>query len=404
MTSRRVVITGLGILSPLGLGVNHNWNSVLSGKTGFSKLKSDEYKNLPCKIAGKIDSDELFKTLLEKNIIKRSDIKLMSLANIYALAVAHEAINDSDWKPLSEESLFRAGSSIGIGMAGILEVSEAAVAFNKNPDSNKGFKSMSPYFVPKILSNLSSGLISIKYNLKGPSHCVTTACAAGTHSILDAYNFIKNNVSDVMISGATEACIHPVSIGGFCRMRALTTNYNDDPSEASRPFDSKRSGFVMSEGAGCMVLESLDHAKARNAKIYGEILGGAMNADANHITSPSGDGAYRCMKLALKNSNLTSNDISYINCHATSTPAGDMAEFNAVKKIFENSSKQVCLSSFKGQLGHLLGAAGAVETVLTLLVCNKRLIPPSVNIQQLEPSIMEQTKIHVVQSKKTNRK
>lgn len=313
----------------------------------------------------------------------------MSWANIFALIAAHEAIKDSGWIPKNEN--YRAGTSIGTGMSGMLETAEAAI----NLINKKNYKTISPYFVPKILPNLSAGLISIKYRLKGPNHCVTTACAAGTHAIADAFNFIRNDIVDVMVCGATEACIHPVSMAGFSVMRALATKFNERPEEASRPFDSLRNGFVMSEGAGCLVIESLGHAQKRNAKIYAEILGSAINADASHISNPSpnGEGAFNCMNLALQDSNIKPEELNYINCHATSTPAGDSAEMTAIKKIFKNQnlSHHVFISSMKGSLGHLLGAAGAAEVILTVLACKDKILPFNLNLENIDPVLeMEQ--------------
>lgn len=341
--------------------------------------------NLPSRIAGQIERNRLVEISLAKNIIKRSDLKSMSWANIFALTAADEAIKDSDWKPKDEN--YRAGTSIGTGMSGMLETSEAAINLN----NKKNYKSISPYFVPKILPNLSAGLISIKYKLKGPNHCVTTACAAGTHAIADAFNFIRNGIVDLMVCGATEACIHPVSIAGFSVMRALATKFNDRPEEASRPFDTLRNGFVMSEGAGCLVIESLEHAKKRNAKIYAEILGSAINADASHISNPSpnGEGAFNCMNLALQDSKIEPEKLNYINCHATSTHAGDIAEMTAIKRIFKNKklTHQVYISSMKGSLGHLLGAAGAAEIILTVLACKNKTFPLNLNLKNVDPML-----------------
>uniref|UniRef100_A0A291LM97 3-oxoacyl-[acyl-carrier-protein] synthase n=1 Tax=Brachionus koreanus TaxID=1199090 RepID=A0A291LM97_9BILA len=383
MNRHRVVVTGIGLLTPLGFNINENWTNLVNGKSAIKPLVSEEYQNFPSRIAGQIDRNVLAEYLLAKSVIKKSDLKSMSWANIFALAVADEAIKDSDWKPGDENQ--RAGTSIGTGMSGMLETSEAAISlYNK-----KNYKTISPYFVPKILPNLSSGLISIKYKLKGPNHCVTTACAAGTHAIADAFNFIRNGLVDVMVCGATEACIHPVSIAGFSVMRALASKFNDRPEEASRPFDTLRDGFVMSEGAGCLILENLEHAKMRKAKIYAEILGSGLNADANHITNPSpnGNGAFKCMTQALEDSKVKPEDINYINCHATSTPAGDIAEISAIKRIFEakNLNHQVYISSMKGSLGHLLGAAGAVEVILTVLACKNKILPINLNLDNVDP-------------------
>lgn len=393
MANRRVVVTGLGLITPLGIGVKENWTNLLACKTtGFTKLTQNEYKDLPCRIAACVDQAKLDSYLLESNILKKSELKAMSTANVFSILSADEALKDAEWTPANESAMYRAGTSIATGMAGISEVSELAV----NLTGAKGYKSTSPYFIPKILPNLSSGLVSIRFKLKGPNHCVTTACAAGTHAIADAYSFIKSGHADVMVCGATEACIHPVSLAGFSRMRALATSYNDRPHVASRPFDTDREGFVMSEGAGCIVLESLEHAlNRRRSKIYAEVLGYGLNADANHITNPStnGDGAFRCMQSAVEHSNVRLEDVNYVNVHATSTPVGDLAEINAIKRLFKqtttasSSSKTTFISSLKGSLGHLLGAAGAVETIFTILACNERVLPASANISNLDPAL-----------------
>ncbi|GIY44705.1 3-oxoacyl-[acyl-carrier-protein] synthase, mitochondrial, partial [Caerostris darwini] len=323
----RVVVTGLGIVCPLGVGVNNVWGKLLGGYSNASSLTDAAYSDIPCKVAAFIPQGENDGELNLKMLFRPSDFKMHSFSAICALVAAKEAIVDAGWFPKSDKEHEYTGVAIGTGMIDLMDV---ANTWNRLKD--KGYRGMSPYFVPRILSNIPAGHIAINYGFKGPNHAVSTACATGLHAIGDAYNFIRNKQASVMVCGSTEAVISPISIAGFARMRALSTNFNDKPLEASRPFDKDRDGFVMGEGAGVLVLENLAHARQRKAKIYAEVLGYGLSGDAHHITSPpeDGSGAYRCMKQALLQNNIDPKEIGYINAHATSTPLGDKIELKAI--------------------------------------------------------------------------
>lgn len=373
----RVVVTGLGVVCPLGVGINHVWNKLLSSEIGTVSITEQEYKDIPCKVAAFVPKGEKLGEFDGKTLFKNSDFKMMSLATAYALVAAAEAISNANWFPKDDESRERTGVAVGTGMVDLLDIVNTGTILK-----DKGYNKVSPYFVPRILANMAAGHIAIKYGFKGPNHAVSTACATGLHAIGDAYNFIRSGHASVMICGSAEAVISPLSIAAFSRMRALSTNYNDKPSKASRPFDTDRDGFVMGEGAGILVLESLEHALERNANIYAEVLGYGLSGDAYHITSPcgNGDGAYRCMKQAVSQSNLNLTDVGYINAHATSTPIGDAIELKAIYDLFKDHSGTLTVSSTKGATGHLLGAAGSVESIFTILSCKNKKIPPNVNL------------------------
>ncbi|XP_054718062.1 3-oxoacyl-[acyl-carrier-protein] synthase, mitochondrial-like [Uloborus diversus] len=379
----RVVVTGLGLVTPLGIGVTHVWNKLLQGSIGIQSITDPEYESIPCKVAAYVPTGNEMGSLNVKDVFKPTELKTMSLATAYALVAAEEAILDANWLPNEELKQVTTGVAVGTGMVDLLDIVSTG-----NVLKSKGYNKVSPFFVPRILSNMSAGHIAIKYGLKGPNHSVSTACATGLHAIGDAFNFIQNNQANVMLCGSAEAIISPLSLAGFCRMRALATNFNSCPKEASRPFDKRRDGFVMGEGAGILVLESLPHALERKAKIYAEVLGYGLSGDAHHITSPctNGSGAYRCMKQSLVQSCTDTSEVGYINAHATSTPLGDSIEVKAIHQLFgENSS--LIVSSTKGAIGHLLGAAGSVEAIFTVMACFTEQIPPNVN---LEDSDIEQ--------------
>ncbi len=367
---RRVVVTGLGTINPLGNNVETSWNSLINSASGISKITKFNVDSYPCKIAGSIVDTEINDKIVSPREQRRID-RFISLG----LIAANEAIVDSGFI-LNEESSFRSGVMVGSGIGGLDTIYK-----NSSILDNQGIRKISPFFIPSSLINLLSGHISIKYNLKGPNSSPVTACATGTHAIGDSFTIIKNDKADLMICGGAEAAICPLGISGFSAARALCDTFNDQPEKGSRPWDRDRSGFVMGEGAGVLVLEELEHAKKRNAKIYGEVKGYGMSGDAFHITKPSedGNGGYRAMEMALKESQLNQDEIEYVNAHGTSTQVGDTIELSAVEKLF-GSNKNLFMSSNKSAIGHLLGAAGAVEAVFSLKSIQTKTLPPTLNL------------------------
>ncbi len=405
---RRVVITGMGMVSPLGNGVEHNWNAITNGKSGIKKIEHFDVSDITSQIAGIIPktSDEN-----PQNGDFNADLYLhpkeqrkVDVFITYGIAAAQEAIEDADWKPTDEQDLNRTGVLIGSGIGGLDEIHKTSTILNE-----KGPRRISPFFVPASLINLTSGHVSIKYGFRGPNHSVVTACATGTHAIGDAARLIAFDDADVMIAGGAEGAVCRLGVAGFAAARALTTGYNDRPSEASRPWDKDRDGFVIGEGAGIVVLEEYEHAIARGAKIYGEIIGYGLSGDAHHITSPApdGNGGFRAMEAALKRAKLNPEDIDYINAHGTSTPVGDGIEFGAVKRMFANALDTVSMSSTKSAIGHLLGAAGAVEAIYATKAMQTGVIPPTLNLDNvsedcqgidLVPKIAKEKKIDTILS------
>lgn len=384
---RRVVVTGMGMVSPLGMGVAHNWAGITAGKSGISKIEHFDLTDISSHIAGVVprtdDPDpkngafnpDLFMLPKEQ---RKTDVFI-----IYAMAAAKEAVKDSGWAPTGEEDLNRSGVLIGSGIGGLLTTYEASTTLNE-----RGPRRLSPFTVPAQLINLASGLVSIEFGFRGPNHSVVTACATGTHAIGDAARLIMFDDADVMIAGGAEAAVNRLGVGGFAAARALCTSYNDHPTEASRPFDEARDGFVIAEGAGIVVLEELEHAKKRGAKIYGEVIGYGLSGDAYHITTPAedGNGGYRAMEAALKRAKINPEDVDYINAHGTSTPVGDGIECGAVKRMFKNALDKVSMSSTKSAIGHLLGAAGAVEAIYTLKAMETGILPPTLNLDNVSES------------------
>lgn len=367
---RRVVVTGLGTINPLGNTVETSWNSLISSNSGISKINKFEVEDYPCKIAGSIED-----TKINDEIVNLREQKKIDRFITLGLIAADEAIKDSGFVSENESS-FKYGVMVGSGIGGL-----DTIYRNSSILDNKGIRKISPFFIPSSLINLLSGHISIKYNLKGPNSSPVTACATGTHAIGDSFTIIKNNKADLMVCGGAEAAICPLGISGFSAARALCDTFNENPENGSRPWDRDRSGFVMGEGAGVLVLEELDHAKKRNAKIYGEVKGYGMSGDAFHITKPSedGNGGFRAMEMALQESNLNTDDIGYVNAHGTSTQVGDMIELSAVEKLF-GSNNNLFMSSNKSAIGHLLGAAGAVEAVFSFKSLETKILPPTLNL------------------------
>tara|TARA_B100000963_G_scaffold359696_1_gene387795 strand:+ start:2879 stop:4111 length:1233 start_codon:yes stop_codon:yes gene_type:complete len=367
---RRVVVTGLGTINPLGNNVESSWNALIKSKSGISKITKFEVNNYPCKIAGSIDDSKI-----SEDIVSLRDQRKIDRFITLGLIAATEAIKDSGFVSENDNS-YRFGVMVGSGIGGL-----DTIYRNSSILDNQGIRKISPFFIPSSLINLLSGHISIKYNLKGPNSSPVTACATGTHAIGDSFTIIKNNKADLMVCGGAEAAICPLGISGFSAARALCDTYNEHPEKGSRPWDKDRSGFVMGEGAGVLVLEELEHAKKRNAKIYGEVKGYGMSGDAFHITKPSedGNGGYRAMEMALKESQLNPDDIEYVNAHGTSTQLGDIIELNAVEKLFQSNSK-IFMSSNKSAIGHLLGAAGAVEAVFSFKSLQTKILPPTLNL------------------------
>lgn len=384
---RRVVVTGMGMVSALGMGVEHNWDAITSGQSGIKKIAHFKADDLASQIAGTVPSIEN-KNIDPENLpagafnpddyVDPKDRRKMDIFITYGMAAAAEAIQDSGWAPTDEEDLCRTGVLIGSGIGGLDEIDKTSQVL-----AERGPRRVSPFFVPACLINLVSGHVSIQYGFKGPNHSVVTACATGTHAIGDAARLIALDDADVMVAGGAEGAVCRLGVAGFAAARALSTGYNDDPKNASRPWDQGRDGFVIGEGAGVVILEEYEHAKKRGAKIYGEVIGYGLSGDAYHITSPesTGDGGFRAMKAALKRANLNPEDIDYINAHGTSTPMGDGIEFGAVKRLFEPVLDTIAMSSTKSAIGHLLGAAGAVEAIYSLKAIQNNVVPPTLNLE-----------------------
>ena len=375
---RRVVVTGMGIVSSLGVGLDKNWDDLMAGKSGVTAVDNFDVSDLPAKIAGQVPKGNMADGLFNADDwVPTKDQRRMDDFIIYGLCAAQQAIEDSGWTIDSDEDAWRTGVLIGSGIGGLPEIADGSVKVHEGRT-----RRLSPFFIPASLINLISGHVSIRYGLKGPNHAVVTACSTGAHAIGDAARIIMWEDADVMVAGGAEAAICPIGMAGFCSARALSTGYNDRPTEASRPWDQDRDGFVMGDGAGVVVLEELEHAMKRGAKIYGEVIGYGMSGDAHHITAPAedGDGAYRCMSAALKRAGMNPEDIDYVNAHGTSTPLGDEIELGAVKRVFGDHSKNISMSSTKSAIGHLLGAAGSVEAIFSLMAMNNGVVPPTLNL------------------------
>lgn len=378
---RRVVITGMGIISPLGQGLDHNWSAVTAGKSGLRRIRSFDASDITSQVAGEVpektDTEDGPGYFDVNKYIEPKEQKKMDKFIHFGVAAAIDAVEDSGWKPADHESQCRTGVLIGSGIGGLGNIQDTTLLTQE-----KGVRRISPFFIPSALINLISGHVSIKYGFKGPNHAVVTACATGSHAIGDAARLIAFDDADVMVAGGAESAICRIGVGGFAACRALSTGFNDTPEKASRPFDKGRDGFVIGEGAGVVVLEEYEHAKKRGAKIYAEVVGYGLSGDAYHVTSPSedGDGGYRAMQAALKRAQLTAADIDYVNAHGTSTPLGDDIELGAIKRLFGDAIGKVSISSTKSAIGHLLGAAGAVEAIYSVMAIKTGQLPPTLNL------------------------
>lgn len=381
---KRVVITGMGMVTPLGNGVEHNWQSILAGKNGFGKIEGFDVSDISCQIAGQVPIGDEEGALNMDDHIEPKDQRKLDKFIQFGLVAAQEAIADSGWVAETDEQKERTGVMIGSGIGGLSTIVETSNLMNE-----KGPRRISPFFIPSALINLISGHVSIQHGFKGPNHAVVTACSTGAHAIGDASRLIMFGDADVMVAGGAEAAICRLGVAGFAAARALSSGYNDDPQSASRPWDKGRDGFVMGEGAGILVLEEYEHAKARGAKIYAEVKGYGLSGDAYHITAPAedGDGGFRAMKSALRNANLEPSDIDYINAHGTSTPLGDLIEAGAVRRLLGDAISKVSMSSTKSATGHLLGAAGAIEAIYSTLAVNTGDLPPTLNLHDPEDAM-----------------
>lgn len=375
---RRVVITGMGMITPLGYGVETNWNAILSSRSGLTKIKEFDISDLPCQIAGRIPlSDDRENAVDLDDLLAAKERRKLDDFVSYGIIAANQALADSGWVADDEDKAYRTGVMIGSGIGGLSTIYEASILLYE-----RGPRRISPFFIPSSLINLISGQVSIRHNLKGPNHAVVTACSTGAHAIGDASRLIKYGDADVMVAGGAEAAVCRLGLAGFSALKALSSGYNDTPEKASRPWDNGRDGFVMGEGAGVLVLEEYEHAKARGAKIYAEVKGYGLSGDAYHITAPAadGDGGYRSMSAALRNAELNIDQIDYINAHGTSTPMGDMIELNAVSKLYHGDKSNINMSSTKSATGHLLGAAGAIEAIYSVLAVRDGKLPPTLNL------------------------
>ncbi len=401
---RRVVVTGLGLVTPLGCGVETNWRRLIAGECGFKRIDTFEVEDLACQIAaivprepgveGSFNPDDWFEPKEQRKV---DDFI------IYGAAAATQALADAGWKADTREKQETTGVLIGSGIGGLGGIYETSVTLLQ-----KGPRRVSPFFISGRIINLASGYVSIMHGLKGPNHAVVTACSTGSHAIGDAARLVALGEAEVMVAGGAESPVNRIGVAGFAACKALSTGFNDRPKESSRPYDRDRDGFVMGEGAGCVVLESYEHAKARGARIHAELIGYGMSGDAYHITAPSpdGDGAYRCMKAALKRGGLSIDDVDYVNAHGTSTPLGDEIELGAVQRLMGDAEPKLSMSSTKSAIGHLLGAAGAVEAIYSILAIRDQVAPPTRNLDNpsvetaidLVPHVARKRKIDVVLS------
>ena len=381
--TRRVVITGIGLVTPLGGDADTTWRRLIAGDSGAAAIRNFEVSDLPCRIAaqvprgsraeGKFDADDW----LEPKEQRKVDDFIL-----FAISAAAQALADAGWAPNTYQDQIETGVMIGSGIGGLGGINDAALLVDE-----KGPRRLSPFFIPGRLINLAGGYVSIRHGLKGPNHAVVTACSTGAHAIGDAARIIQWGDAEVMVAGGTESAVNRLGVAGFCACRALSTGFNETPERASRPYDRDRDGFLIGEGAGCVVLESYEHARARGARIYAEVIGYGMSGDAHHITAPSedGDGAFRCMSAAVKRAGIAPSAIDYVNAHGTSTPIGDEIELGAVQRVLGPAAEGVSMSSTKSAIGHLLGAAGSVEAIFCALAMRDGIVPPTLNLDN--PSV-----------------
>ena len=372
---RRVVVTGMGMVTPLGRGLAVNQKGIMAGRSAISKISSFDVTDYPSQVAGLVPRGTLEGQFSPDDVLEAKDQRHMDDFVILGFVAAHDALKDSGFVPESDSERQRTGVCIGSGIGGIKTISINAVSVEQS-----GPRRVSPFFIPMALNNLASGQVSIRYGLQGPNLCVVTACATGSHAIGDAARLIETGEADVMLAGGSESAVCPLAVAGFSQMRALSTHFNDRPSMASRPWDKDRDGFVMGEGAAVLVLEEYEHAKKRGARIYAEVAGYGYSGDAYHITAPGNNGAARAIQRALEKAQMNPQQIDYINAHGTSTPVGDLVELSAVRQVFADCLDKVSMSSTKSMIGHLLGAAGAVEAIYSIMALNEGLLPPTVNL------------------------
>ncbi len=395
---RRVVVTGMGIACPLGVGVEHVWRRLVAGESGISAIQSFDTTELTAKIGGQIPPGSRVEGGLDiAEWIPPKDIKKMDRFIQFAMVAASEAVEDSGWAPRDDDQRCDTGVMIGSGIGGLETIYEASVLA-----STGRVKRLSPFFIPSALINLASGHVSIRFGFKGPNHSVVTACATGVHAIGDAARIIAFGDAEVMVAGGAESAVNLIGMAGFCASRALSTDFNDTPARASRPWDRQRDGFVMGEGAGVLVLEEYEHARKRGAKVYAEVGGYGMSGDAHHITAPAEghDGAFRAMRAALRNARMTPADIQYVNAHGTSTPLGDDLELEAVERLFGDGARGLAMSSTKSATGHLLGAAGAIEAVFSILAMRDGVAPPTLNLDEPSRESVIDRVAHVAQERR----
>src|SRR5262245_48614642 len=380
---RRVVVTGLGMVTPLACGVEATWSRLIAGQSGARKIDTFDVSDISCRIAAMIPyGDGSNGTYNPDQWMEPKEQRKVDKFIVYAMCAARQALDHAGWKPTTHDEQCTTGVMIGAGIGGVEGIGETAVTLHE-----RGPRRVSPFFVPGRIINLASGYVSIEHGLKGPNSAVVTACSTGSHAIGDAGRMIALGDADVMLAGGTESPVNRISLAGFAAVRALSTGFNDTPTKASRPYDKDRDGFVMGEGAGIVVLEEYEHAKARGAKIHAELIGYGMSGDAFHITAPTadGDGAFRCMQAAIKRAGIQAGEIDYINAHGTSTPLGDEIELGAVERVVGNSASRISMSSTKSSIGHLLGAAGAVEAIFSILAMRDQVAPPTLNLDN--PSV-----------------